>query len=77
MCLGSQKGALKPAGVTTTASHDIDKQIKKLEGNIRAIEKLKDKKQRGESLEKNQLEKLERESQFRAELEKLKAGVAA
>uniref|UniRef100_A0A914YXV4 Eukaryotic translation initiation factor 2A n=1 Tax=Panagrolaimus superbus TaxID=310955 RepID=A0A914YXV4_9BILA len=70
---GSTQGALQQSSAASIAvSNDNEKKIKKLEGNLRDIQKLKEKQERGETLQANQLEKLGREAAVLADLEKLK-----
>ena len=54
------------------AMTEKQKEIKKLEKKIFAINKIKEKQAKGESLEKNQMEKLSTESEILSQLEKLK-----
>jgi translation initiation factor 2A len=71
---GSTQGALKQSSAASiVVTQDNEKKIKKIEGNLRDIQKLKDRKENGENLQPNQLEKIGREPALIAELEKLKA----
>ena len=59
----------KPAAEEDADAQGLQKQCKKLEKALRAIEDLRLKQLRGERLEKTQEEKLAREEEFAAKLE--------
>ena len=64
----NQTGNQTNAGAMT----EKQKEIRKLEKKIFAINKIKEKQAKGESLEKNQIEKLSTESEILSQIEKLK-----
>ncbi|KAK1162546.1 hypothetical protein AOXY_G17427 [Acipenser oxyrinchus oxyrinchus] len=59
----------------TSGDPELDKKIKNLKKKIKAIEQLKDHQAAGKPLEKNQIEKLQKESLLLQELEELELGI--
>ena len=60
---------------TTSDNHrsNFDRKITKLKEKLASIQSLKDQQKNGKKLEKNQIDKIEREKEFKFELEKLEA----
>ncbi|KAL8188364.1 UNVERIFIED_CONTAM: Eukaryotic translation initiation factor 2A [Gekko kuhli] len=63
------------ASSVTSGDPEVDKKIKNLKKKIKAIEQLKDQAATGKQLEKNQLEKIQKEAALLKELEDLELGV--
>ncbi|XP_036392819.1 eukaryotic translation initiation factor 2A isoform X1 [Megalops cyprinoides] len=64
------------AGPTPTCGDpETDKKIKNLKKKLKAIEQLKEQQAAGKTLEKNQIEKMQKEAQLLQELEDLELGV--
>uniref|UniRef100_A0ACB8FB91 Eukaryotic translation initiation factor 2A n=2 Tax=Sphaerodactylus townsendi TaxID=933632 RepID=A0ACB8FB91_9SAUR len=59
----------------TSGDPEVDKKIKNLKKKLKAIEQLKDQAATGKQLEKNQLEKIQKEAALLKELEDLELGV--
>ncbi|XP_062988157.1 eukaryotic translation initiation factor 2A isoform X1 [Elgaria multicarinata webbii] len=59
----------------TSGDPEVDKKIKNLRKKLKAIEQLKDQAATGKQLEKNQLEKIQKEAALLKELEDLELGV--
>jgi len=73
---GSDAAVAASAGANKSSSisnDDRDKQVKKLDKKLQDIEKLKARKAKGETLEVNQMQKIEKEAELIAEMKKLKA----
>uniref|UniRef100_A0A8C8Z4Q0 Eukaryotic translation initiation factor 2A n=1 Tax=Prolemur simus TaxID=1328070 RepID=A0A8C8Z4Q0_PROSS len=60
---------------STSGDPDIDKKIKNLKKKLKAIEQLKEQAATGKQLEKNQLEKIQKETALLQELEDLELGI--
>ncbi|KAM7043525.1 eukaryotic translation initiation factor 2A isoform 2-T2 [Acridotheres tristis] len=60
---------------TTTGDPELDKKIKNLKKKLKAIEQLKEQAAAGKQLEKNQVEKIQKEAALLKELEDLELGV--
>ena len=60
---------------TTSDNHrsNFDRKITKLKEKLASIQSLKDQQKNGKKLEKNQIDKIQREKEFKFELEKLGA----
>ncbi|XP_061074005.1 eukaryotic translation initiation factor 2A [Conger conger] len=75
----SEPASTCPAPAASTASTcgdpEIDKKIKNLKKKLKAIEQLKEQLAAGKPLEKNQVEKMQKEAQLLQELEDLELGV--
>ena len=65
----------KSSDATTCDNHrsNFDRKINKLKEKLASIQSLKDQQKNGKKLEKNQIDKIEREKEFKFELEKLEA----
>ena len=65
----------KSSNATTSDNHrsNFDRKITKLKEKLASIQSLKDQQKNGKKLEKNQIDKIEREKEFKFELEKLEA----
>ncbi|XP_061493006.1 eukaryotic translation initiation factor 2A isoform X2 [Rhineura floridana] len=61
--------------IITSGDPEVDKKIKNLRKKLKAIEQLKDQAATGKQLEKNQLEKIQKEAALLKELEDLELGV--
>ncbi|XP_054839473.1 eukaryotic translation initiation factor 2A [Eublepharis macularius] len=59
----------------TSGDPEVDKKIKNLKKKLKAIEQLKDQAATGKQLEKNQLEKIQKEAALLKELEDLELGI--
>lgn len=59
----------------TTGDPEVDKKIKNLKKKLKAIEQLKEQAAAGKQLEKNQVEKIQKEAALLKELEDLELGV--
>ncbi|XP_007257828.3 eukaryotic translation initiation factor 2A [Astyanax mexicanus] len=59
----------------TSGDPETDKKIKNLKKKIRAIEELKEQQAAGKQMQKNQLEKMQKEAQLLKELEELELGL--
>ncbi|XP_037699279.1 eukaryotic translation initiation factor 2A-like isoform X2 [Choloepus didactylus] len=60
---------------STSGDPEIDKKIKNLKKKLKAIEQLKEQAATGKQLEKNQLEKIQKEKSLLQELEELELGI--
>ncbi|XP_030622318.1 eukaryotic translation initiation factor 2A isoform X5 [Chanos chanos] len=60
---------------STSGDPDTDKKIKNLKKKLKAIEELKEQQSSGKPLQKNQLEKIQKEAQLLKELEDLELGL--
>lgn len=71
----SQNTPHNPVSQSTSEDPEIDKKIKNLKKKLKAIEQLKEQAAAGKQLEKNQLEKIQKEKSLLQELEDLELGV--
>jgi translation initiation factor 2A len=65
-------GAANGSGMDAEAEFQLGKKVLNLEKKLRQIEKLKEERAAGKTLQLSQLQKLEKEAEFRAEMAKLK-----
>ncbi|XP_028587121.1 eukaryotic translation initiation factor 2A [Podarcis muralis] len=70
-----QNASQNAAPSITSGDPEVDKKIKNLKKKLKAIEQLKDQAATGKQLEKNQLEKIQKEAALLKELEELELGV--
>ncbi|OPJ85421.1 eukaryotic translation initiation factor 2A [Patagioenas fasciata monilis] len=70
-----QSAPRSTAPAVTSGDPDVDKKIKNLKKKLKAIEQLKEQAAAGKQLEKNQLEKIQKETALLQELEDLELGL--
>lgn len=70
-----QSSAQKTVSQSTSGDPERDKKIKNLKKKLKAIEQLKEQAATGKQLEKNQLEKIQKEKALLQELENLELGI--
>nr|XP_045047964.2 eukaryotic translation initiation factor 2A isoform X4 [Desmodus rotundus] len=70
-----QNSARNTVSQSTSGDPEVDKKIKNLKKKLKAIEQLKEQAATGKQLEKNQLEKIQKEKALLQELEDLELGV--
>nr|KAF6377876.1 eukaryotic translation initiation factor 2A [Myotis myotis] len=71
----SQSSAQNTVSQPTSGDPEVDKKIKNLKKKLKAIEQLKEQAATGKQLEKNQLEKIQKEKALLQELEDLELGI--